>query len=106
MLWILFSLLAIYIESSLYSPRLMYQTGFLLLFTKKDVSAVRTKTTISTKTHFFKWKTYVKAYCNLKSSKQKYITNIAVQVITCTSIVFVQVITCTKFEKDFVQVVT
>ena len=43
MLWILFSFLAIYIESSLYSPRLMYQTGFLLLFAEKDVSAVRTK---------------------------------------------------------------
>ena len=46
MLWILFSLLAICIENSLYSPRLMYQTGFILSFTKKDISAVRTKSDI------------------------------------------------------------
>ena len=32
--------------------------------------------------------------------------NSAVQVITCKGIIFVQVITCTKFEKDFVQVIT
>ena len=29
----------------------------------------------------------------------------AVQVITCTGIIFVQVITCTKLEKDSVQVI-